>query len=204
MLVVAIIASLVGVIQAEELDAKTLFDRGKTSYALGRYDDAATLFERAFEKKSDPAMLFNAAQAHRLAGHKKKALILYESYLKLYGEQSNSGEVEARITDLKKAIAADEAAAPPPAMAAPAPATTAPPPATTAPMTAAPVATATPAPSPRSDKTPAYKRWWVWTTVGVAVAAGVGVGLGVGLTHTPAAPSAATQDGTFKPFSLSF
>src|SRR5205807_10015881 len=55
-------------------DAKSLFEHGMTLYALGRYTEAAPLFERAFELKPDPALLYNAAQAHRLAGHSQRAL----------------------------------------------------------------------------------------------------------------------------------
>lgn len=39
---------------AEEPDAKTLFTRGRTAYALGRFAEAADLFEKAFELKQDP------------------------------------------------------------------------------------------------------------------------------------------------------
>src|SRR6266542_1201984 len=51
-------------------DAKSLYQRGSSEYALGHYDSAATLFEESFAQSNEPALLFNAAQAHRLAGHK--------------------------------------------------------------------------------------------------------------------------------------
>jgi hypothetical protein len=38
------------------------------------------------------------------------------------------------------------------------------------------------------ERTPVYKKWWLWTAVGVAVVAGVAIGVGVGLsagTHAP-------------------
>jgi tetratricopeptide (TPR) repeat protein len=95
---------------ADEADAKALFTRGRTSYALGRFAEAAELFEKAFEMKQDPAILYNAAQAHRLAGDKKKALVLYQNYLRLFGEQENHGEVERRIAELRTAIEAEQAA----------------------------------------------------------------------------------------------
>src|SRR5260370_22998195 len=92
-------------------DARVLFDRGTTLYALGRYADAAPLFERAFELKPDPALLYNAAQAHRLAGHSQRALTLYQSYLQLYGDTDRQTEIEARIRQLKDTIAAERRAA---------------------------------------------------------------------------------------------
>ena len=72
--------------------------------------EAADLFEKAFELKQDPAILYNAAQAHRLAGDKKKALVLYQNFLRLFGEQENRAEVEKRIVELKAAIEAEQAA----------------------------------------------------------------------------------------------
>jgi tetratricopeptide (TPR) repeat protein len=173
---------------AEEPDAKTLFTRGRASYALGRYAEAAELFEKAFELKQDPAILYNAAQAHRLAGDKKKALVLYQSYLRLFGEQQNSTDVERRIADLKAAIEAEQAAKtnpptgllndkpeptpssstePKPALAAPEP--------TVAPST--PTVVAQPMPPP---KKPLAKRGWFWgVVVGSALVVGGGVALGV-------------------------
>jgi tetratricopeptide (TPR) repeat protein len=97
-------------LRADEPDAKTLFTRGRAQYALGRFKEAADLFEKAFELKQDPAILYNAAQAHRLAGDKKQALVLYQNYLRLFGEQENHVEVEKRITELKAAIQAEQAA----------------------------------------------------------------------------------------------
>ena len=77
---------------------------------------------------------------------------------------------------------------------------TLPPEQTTTPVAApAPVAAA-PEPS-RSEpqRTPVYKKWWLWTIVGVVVAAGVGVGLGVGLTQSSVSyPSASTTAGTVR------
>src|SRR5262249_47531713 len=95
---------------AEEPDAKTLFMRGRNAYTVGNFTEAADLFEKAFQLKEDPAILYNAAQAHRLAGDKKRALVLYQNYARLFGERENHEEVEKRIADLKVAIEAEQAA----------------------------------------------------------------------------------------------
>src|SRR4051812_10381646 len=89
-------------------DAKTLYNDGLSLYALGRYAEAAPLFERAFELKHVPALLFNAAQAHRFAGHPERALTLYESYLHLYGDPARKTEIEAHIAEMKAAIEAQQ------------------------------------------------------------------------------------------------
>lgn len=170
-------------------DAKSLFQRGQALYALGRYAEAAPLFERAFEIKPVPALLFNAAQAHRFAGNRARALTLYESYLQLYNDPTRRPEVEALIAELKAAIAAQP----------PAPATASEPP--TAPPTPATALTA-PAPEPprrRPGDSRLWRRWWFWTAAGGVVAVGLGVGLGVGLYRPP--PATVTSDfGTVRVF----
>jgi tetratricopeptide (TPR) repeat protein len=87
--------------------ARSFFDKATASFALGRYPVAADNFEKAFELKPDPALLYNAAQAHRLAGDKERALVLYQNYLRLYAKAGRRSEVETRIEDLKKAIEHD-------------------------------------------------------------------------------------------------
>ena len=55
-------------------------DKATAAFAFNRYAVAAENYEKAFELKPDPAVLYNAAQAHRLAGNKERALDLYQSY----------------------------------------------------------------------------------------------------------------------------
>src|SRR5206468_2158173 len=92
---------------AEPEDARLVYKRAETAYALGRFAEAADLFEKTFELRQDPMILYNAAQAHRLAGNKQRALVLYQNYLRLFGEQENHDIVEKRIADLKAAIEAE-------------------------------------------------------------------------------------------------
>jgi hypothetical protein len=147
-------------------DARPYLDKATAAYGLGRYAVAAENFEKAYELKPDPALLYNAAQAHRLAGNKQRALELYESYLRMYGKKDKREEVERRIKELKQAIAHDKtvatspptttepvspsppaAAAPPKSAPPPLPAP-APPPAPVAPITTAPPAASPPPAAP--------------------------------------------------------
>ncbi len=154
-------------------DPRALFDRGSALYALGRYAEAAPLFERAFELKPDPALLFNAAQAYRFMGNKPRALTLYQNYIRLYGDTiPNADDVRHQIDQLKEAIAVDERSktAPPTGVQTPQTTTT---------TTGGPTLIAT-APPPRK---PLVKRPWFWVAVGggaavviTAVAVGVAVG----------------------------
>ena len=151
-------------------DPKPLFERGSALYALGRYGEAAPLFERAFELKPDPALLYNAAQAYRFNGNKTRALTLYQNYYRLYGEQiPNSDDVKRQIEQLKAAIAMDERAkvAPPTGMQTPS-------------TGASATMLVASAPEPRK---PLVRRPWFWVAVGGAAAiviTGVAVGVAVG------------------------
>ena len=48
--------------------ARLLFKEGVESFNLGHYEEAADQCEAAYRLASDPALLFNSAQAYRLAG----------------------------------------------------------------------------------------------------------------------------------------
>jgi hypothetical protein len=83
--------------------ARAWAEKGAAAYALTHYAAAADSFEKAFEAQPDPALLFNAAQAHRLAGNNERALALYHSYLRLPGKLPKRAEVEKRIAELTSA-----------------------------------------------------------------------------------------------------
>src|SRR5688572_11376368 len=83
-------------------EAKTRYKKGLAAFALGRYPEAAVEYEAAFALRPDPALLYNAAQAHRLGGNKQRAYFLYQNYLKLFGKEiHNRDEVEKHIASLK-------------------------------------------------------------------------------------------------------
>src|SRR5690348_13431606 len=98
-------------------EARAYHEKAKAAFALSHYGQAAEFFEKAFELKSDPALLYNAAQSHRLAGNKERALTLYQNYLHVYGRDERRPQIEMRIEELKKAIERDrkEIPAKPPA-----------------------------------------------------------------------------------------
>jgi tetratricopeptide (TPR) repeat protein len=183
------IVLLVGAKSFADEDAKSLFDKGTAAFALGNYNEAAEDYERAFKLKPDPALLYNAAQAHRLAGNKTRALQLYQSYSRVYGKGiSNRSEVEQRIAELKAAIENDQRVsnAPP---TEPAPLAGHPEPAPPPSTTSEPAAPALTASAPPPEKKPLVKKPWFWVVVGGAVVVAVGVGLGVGLGTQKQNPS---------------
>jgi tetratricopeptide (TPR) repeat protein len=164
--------------------AREFNTKAMSAYALGRYGDAATYYEKAFEAKPLPELLYNAAQANRLAGNKKRALELYQNYLRVFGPTvSNAVEVNKHIEALKKAIDSDNSAASSPPLA-PAPM---PPPGAAPPDLRVASAPATPAPPLAAPEAPAdrpiYKKGWFWGVIsGVAAVLIAGVAVAVVLS----------------------
>src|SRR5688500_10971905 len=85
-------------------EAKAHYKKGLALYALEKFGEAALEYEAAFEIEPDPALLYNAAQGHRMAGNKQRALALYQNYLLLFPQQPNLKDVNRHIAALKHAI----------------------------------------------------------------------------------------------------
>jgi hypothetical protein len=155
---VAIVAALgVGSFAApahadEASDAKAHYQKATAHYAVGEYKEAATEYESAYKAKQDPALLYNAAQSHRLAGDNQKALLLYKNIVKLHPTSKYAIESKDRIEKLEQAIATTQS---PPNQPAPVegagPATAAPAspaPVNSPPLNSAPVQPLSPATPP--------------------------------------------------------
>ena len=100
--------------------AKQYVDAGLAAQRAGEYDAAITFYSRAYELVQHPALIFNLAQAHRLAGRIEQALTLYKRYLSEAptGPEAETareliGEIEARKAEAARkadaARTADEA-----------------------------------------------------------------------------------------------
>src|SRR5689334_6764796 len=61
--------------------AKSYVDAGLAAQDAGDYDTALTFYDKAYALVPHPALLFNKAQVHRLAGRQAQAIELYEQYL---------------------------------------------------------------------------------------------------------------------------
>jgi len=99
--------------------ARELYEEGARLYNLGQYEGALRSFEQAYAISGAKPLLFNIAQAHRLAGpaHCERALLTYETYLREDPQASNRVEVEQRIGEMRTCSArerANQAAAQPP------------------------------------------------------------------------------------------
>jgi tetratricopeptide (TPR) repeat protein len=166
--------------------ARGLNDRAAGAYALGRFAEAADLYEQAFAAKPVPELLYNAAQAQRFAGNKTRALQLYENCLRVYADRlaAHRDDIEIHITELRFALAA-------PPLPSPAAQPAAPEMTPRAPVIAPPKA---PPPLVLSDdvvRPKAKRRSWVWgVVVGATAAVGLAVGLGAGLSSRTESPNA--------------
>jgi hypothetical protein len=144
---------------AATASAKAHFKTGTTFYDLGKFDEAIREFESAYEAKSDPAFLFNLAQANRLAGHAAEALHLYRTYLRYVPDPPNLSDIQNNIHTLEKLVSERPATSPgaPPTMdssagytppVGPTSVSPPPPPSAVAPMAAPPGAPPVLAPRP--------------------------------------------------------
>jgi tetratricopeptide (TPR) repeat protein len=124
----------------DAVSAREHYQRGTSFYDLGKYAEAIREFEAAYEIKNDPALLYNLAQSHRLAGNSEQALHFYRTYLRYVPNAKNRAEIEGRIAQLEQLVAQKNSAQ----AERPIPPSTTPPAATTPPATTTPPAEATP------------------------------------------------------------
>jgi tetratricopeptide (TPR) repeat protein len=88
----------------EAMSAKEHYNKGTSYYDLGRYSDAINEFEAAYQIKNDPAILYNLAQSHRLAGNAEQALRFYKTYLRRAPKGPFKSETESFIAQLEQLV----------------------------------------------------------------------------------------------------
>jgi tetratricopeptide (TPR) repeat protein len=79
--------------RAKLKQAKSYVDAGLAAQGGGDYDTAITFYSKAYELFPHPVLLFNIAQAHRLAGRVDEAVKFYQNFL-----ATNPTGAEAQIT----------------------------------------------------------------------------------------------------------
>jgi tetratricopeptide (TPR) repeat protein len=154
--------------------AREAFGEAERLYQLGRFEEAITAYERAYDLDQQPAFLFNIALAHRRqfeidgkVEHLRRARELYRNYLRVEPTSSRRAAVERLIEDLAARLERETPPAPP--VPAPAPPRLAPPPDRSG-ASFAPALLA----SPRPTAEPARHSsalWWIAGGVLVAAAA---------------------------------
>lgn len=151
---------------ADKSKAKAHYKRGMAAFVLNQFDDAIVFFEAGFREEPEPAFLFNIAQAHSKAGRPARAVEFYRKYLEMSGERApDRAQVELRIAELERQLAAPVEPARP--VDTPKPAVVEP---HVEPAATTPTVIAEPA-------RPARPRW-VWALVGVSAVIVVGAVVG--------------------------
>lgn len=169
----------------------------------GNLEEALAAYETAYQRRPVPILLYNIGRLHHRMRHYADAVRYYSRYLETQAREEAEQRARARqyLEDATKELQqgpapSREPSAEPPVVApeqtaaAPVSATAQPAVRKTAEPLAHPVAPEPAAAATEKERTPLYKRWWLWAIVGgVVVAGAVGVGLGVGLSGSqPAAP----------------
>jgi tetratricopeptide (TPR) repeat protein len=106
-LVVAVVAfgfALPALAQATKT-AKEYARQAGFEYNLGRFAEAATLFEKAYRIDPAPVLLFNIGQSYRRLGNTERALFFYRRYLEeAAANVPDRKDVEARIAELERSL----------------------------------------------------------------------------------------------------
>jgi tetratricopeptide (TPR) repeat protein len=205
---------------ARDAEAKEHYEAGTAAFNLGNWARAIDEYKAAYTLKPEAVLLYDIAQSYRLNNDLPNAIFFYKSYLRNQPNATNRREIDDRIRKLEQQMKQQQQVtsqppntpvpmgAQPPKEAAHEPA---PPPPVAAPATPEPAPTHAvepqPAPSPAlqltrssatpTERTPVYKKWWLWTIVGGVVVVGVGVGLGIGLTANSAPSTHLGTTGVF-------
>lgn len=81
-------------------EAERTFEEGNRNFHGGNYREAIPLFQRAYDLSGEPALVFNIAQAHRLAGDCQQAIAAYRRFLSLAGDPSLREAAQGHIVRL--------------------------------------------------------------------------------------------------------
>lgn len=88
-----------------EAEARALFNAAVAAYDAGRYEDALDSFERAYQRSSRAALLYNMGQCYDRLRRDQEAVDAFERYLAAMPDAENRSQVEARIRALREGIA---------------------------------------------------------------------------------------------------
>ncbi len=112
-MVLALVRSA-GAAEEKKTEARRLYDEATAAFGVGNYAEAAEKYEGSFKLHPDAALLYNAAQAYRMAGNQQRALQLYRNFVRLYGDNPRTEDARNHAAALEKAIAETASPAWPP------------------------------------------------------------------------------------------
>jgi tetratricopeptide (TPR) repeat protein len=88
--------------QAQKDEVKLHYQRATRAYDLQKYTEAIDEYQKAYEISGDPPMLYNIAQAYRLADQPGEAARYYRRFLQRMPNAKNRDDVERKIADQEK------------------------------------------------------------------------------------------------------
>ena len=88
--------------QAQKDEVKLHYQRATRAYDLQKYLEAIDEYQKAYEISGDPPMLYNIAQAYRLADQPAEAARYYRRFLQRMPSARNRDDVERKIADQEK------------------------------------------------------------------------------------------------------
>ena len=88
--------------QAQKDEVKLHYQRATRAYDLQKYTEAIDEYQKAYEISGDPPMLYNIAQAYRLADQPREAAHYYRRFLQRMPNAKNRDDVERKIADQEK------------------------------------------------------------------------------------------------------
>lgn len=102
MRIAAVLAlTLVARVAHAEGDAEKLYQEGQAAYDAKQYDQAIAAWDKSYALSKLPALVFNLAQAHRLAGHCEKAVEAYKRFLALDPRSTERPDAEQFLRELE-------------------------------------------------------------------------------------------------------
>jgi tetratricopeptide (TPR) repeat protein len=89
---------------AEEIDpeAKTFYEEGKAHFEAGRFEEALAAFNEAYNRTTEPKLLFNLGAAAEGMKDRERAKAYYQVYLEELPDAEDADEVRARIEKLSR------------------------------------------------------------------------------------------------------
>jgi tetratricopeptide (TPR) repeat protein len=97
---VAVTAARTACSQSANQDATALYAQSAAAYKVGRFAEAASLLQRAYEISRAPVLLYNLARAYEGVGAIEDAAGAYERYLHEEPNPPDRGAIQTRIATL--------------------------------------------------------------------------------------------------------
>jgi outer membrane protein assembly factor BamD (BamD/ComL family) len=97
-------ARVAGAAEDKRSEARRLYDEATAAFGVGSYAEAAEKYKASFKLHPEPALLYNAAQAYRMAGNRQRALPLYRNFVRLYGGNPRAEDARNHAAALEGAM----------------------------------------------------------------------------------------------------